>query len=124
MKNRFGQYFEGFMGAEAIKRRLRDFDLAAESERLREIIQTGKGQRKTRALKRLKVVSAFLNTTNSPIGMVLDAVPVIPPGPAPDGAAGRRSFRDLRPQRPVPPRHQPQQPPQAACSTSARPRSS
>ncbi|MCP6468283.1 hypothetical protein NL473_29875, partial [Klebsiella pneumoniae] len=34
---------------------------------------------KTRALKRLKVVNAFLTTDNSPLGMVLDAVPVIPP---------------------------------------------
>jgi len=97
MKSRFGKYFEGFMGAEAIKRRLRDFDLQAESDRLREIIQTGKGQRKTRALKRLKVVAAFLNTTNSPIGMVLDAVPVIPPDLRPmvqlDG--GRFATSDL-----------------------------
>ncbi|HRA07210.1 MAG TPA: DNA-directed RNA polymerase subunit beta', partial [Propionicimonas sp.] len=79
MKSRFGRYFEGYMGAEAIKNRLATFDLQAESESLREIIQTGKGQRKTRALKRLKVVAAFLNTVNSPLGMVLDAVPVIPP---------------------------------------------
>ena len=97
MKSRFSKYFEGFMGAEAIKRRLRDFDLAAESDRLREIIQTGKGQRKTRALKRLKVVAAFLNTTNSPAGMVLDAVPVIPPDLRPmvqlDG--GRFATSDL-----------------------------
>ena len=46
---------------------------------LREIIRSGKGQRKIRALKRLKVVAAFLNTRNSPLGMVLDCVPVIPP---------------------------------------------
>ncbi len=97
MKNRFGKYFEGYMGAEAIKNRLATFDLQAESENLREIIQTGKGQRKTRALKRLKVVAAFLNTTNSPLGMVLDAVPVIPPDLRPmvqlDG--GRFATSDL-----------------------------
>ncbi len=97
MKSRFGKYFAGFMGAEAIKRRLRDFDLQEESERLRETIRTGKGQRKTRALKRLKVVSAFLNTTNTPAGMVLDAVPVIPPDLRPmvqlDG--GRFATSDL-----------------------------
>jgi DNA-directed RNA polymerase subunit beta' len=97
MKNRFGKYFEGYMGAEAIKKRLATFDLEAESENLREIIQTGKGQRKTRALKRLKVVAAFLNTTNSPLGMVLDAVPVIPPDLRPmvqlDG--GRFATSDL-----------------------------
>src|SRR5699024_5114226 len=50
-----------------------------EAEKLHEIIQTGRGQRKTRALKRLKVVNAFLTTNNSPEGMVLDAVPIIPP---------------------------------------------
>ena len=97
MKTRFGKYFEGYMGAEAIKRRLATFDLVAESEDLRNIIQTGKGQRKTRALKRLKVVSAFINTNNSPAGMVLDAVPVIPPDLRPmvqlDG--GRFATSDL-----------------------------
>ncbi|MFZ3453181.1 DNA-directed RNA polymerase subunit beta' [Arthrobacter sp. 7Tela_A1] len=79
LRDRYGLYFEGSMGAEAIKKRLEDFDMQQESENLREIIQNGKGQRKTRALKRLKVVNAFLTTTNSPMGMVLDAVPVIPP---------------------------------------------
>ncbi|MFT3968975.1 MAG: DNA-directed RNA polymerase subunit beta' [Micropruina sp.] len=97
MKARFGKYFEGYMGAEAIKNRLATFDLQAESESLRETIATGKGQRKTRALKRLKVVSAFLNTVNSPSGMVLDAVPVIPPDLRPmvqlDG--GRFATSDL-----------------------------
>ncbi|MFT8396434.1 DNA-directed RNA polymerase subunit beta' [Propionibacterium sp.] len=97
MKTRFGKYFEGYMGAEAVKHRLETFDLKAESERLRDIIQNGKGQRKTRALKRLKVVSAFLDTGNSPMGMVLDAVPVIPPDLRPmvqlDG--GRFATSDL-----------------------------
>ncbi|MCW3158136.1 DNA-directed RNA polymerase subunit beta' [Micropruina sonneratiae] len=97
MKTRFGKYFEGYMGAEAIKNRLATFDLQAESDSLREIIATGKGQRKTRALKRLKVVSAFLATSNSPSGMVLDAVPVIPPDLRPmvqlDG--GRFATSDL-----------------------------
>ncbi|TSD63622.1 DNA-directed RNA polymerase subunit beta' [Aeromicrobium piscarium] len=79
MTYRFGKYFEGFMGARAIQKRLQDFDLDLEAEKLREIIATGKGQRKTRALKRLKVVSAFMGSNNHPEGMVLDAVPVIPP---------------------------------------------
>ncbi len=97
MKFRFGKYFEGAMGAEAIQRRLESFDLEGEAEALRETIRTGKGQRKTRALKRLKVVSAFLTTTNSPTGMVLDCVPVIPPDLRPmvqlDG--GRFATSDL-----------------------------
>ncbi|GAB3915417.1 hypothetical protein GCM10027613_11250 [Microlunatus endophyticus] len=97
MKNRFGRYFEGSMGADAIQKRLQTFDLDAEAANLRETIQTGKGQRKTRALKRLKVVSAFLQTRNAADAMVLDAVPVIPPDLRPmvqlDG--GRFATSDL-----------------------------
>ena len=97
MRDRFGVYFDGGMGAAAIQKRLESFDLEAEAERLREIIRTGKGQKKTRALKRLKVVSAFLSTRNSPMGMVLDCIPVIPPDLRPmvqlDG--GRFATSDL-----------------------------
>ncbi|GLW65601.1 DNA-directed RNA polymerase subunit beta' [Actinomadura rubrobrunea] len=97
MRERFGKYFEGGMGAAAIQKRLENFDLEAEAEKLRETIRTGKGQKKARALKRLKVVSAFLNTRNSPLGMVLDCIPVIPPDLRPmvqlDG--GRFATSDL-----------------------------
>ncbi|MBB5788101.1 DNA-directed RNA polymerase subunit beta' [Jiangella mangrovi] len=97
MRDRFGQYFRGGMGAQAIKERIDGFDLEAEAEKLRDLIRTGKGQKKTRALKRLKVVSPFLTTKNDPRGMVLDAVPVIPPDLRPmvqlDG--GRFATSDL-----------------------------
>ena len=42
-------------------------------------IAEGKGQKKIRAIKRLRVVNSFLQTGNSPAAMVLDVVPVIPP---------------------------------------------
>ncbi|MEX1908850.1 DNA-directed RNA polymerase subunit beta' [Janibacter sp. Y6] len=97
MRDRFGMFFEGGMGAAAIQKRLETFDLQAEQLALREIIATGKGQKKTRALKRLKVVTAFLTTDNEPAGMVLDVVPVIPPDLRPmvqlDG--GRFATSDL-----------------------------
>ena len=64
---------------------------------------TAKGQRKAKAIKRLKVISAFNRVDdddrkiNSPMGMVLDAVPVIPPDLRPmvqlDG--GRFATSDL-----------------------------
>ncbi|MFT4148126.1 MAG: DNA-directed RNA polymerase subunit beta' [Micrococcaceae bacterium] len=79
LKERFGLYFTGAMGAEAIEERLKNFDLEAEAEDLREQIKNGKGQRKTRALKRLKVITAFLSNDNKPESMVLNIVPVIPP---------------------------------------------
>jgi len=95
--DRYGNYFKGSMGAAAIQKRLESFDLEAEADSLREIIRNGRGQRKTRALKRLKVVNAFLTTSNSPEAMVLDAVPVIPPDLRPmvqlDG--GRFATSDL-----------------------------
>ena len=97
MRDRFGRYFRGGMGAQAIQDRLASFDLDAEAQNLRDTIRTGKGQKKARALKRLKVVSAFLNTRNSPMGMVLDCIPVIPPDLRPmvqlDG--GRFATSDL-----------------------------
>ncbi|MDK3256303.1 DNA-directed RNA polymerase subunit beta' [Blastococcus capsensis] len=79
LRDRFGEYFEGGMGAAALQKLLAGFDLDAEAVSLRETIRSGKGQRKLRALKRLKVVAAFQQTRNSPMGMVLDCVPVIPP---------------------------------------------
>jgi DNA-directed RNA polymerase subunit beta' len=97
LRDRFGEYFEGGMGAEALQTLVRNFDLEAEAESLRETIRSGKGQKKIRALKRLKVVASFLSTKNSPLGMILDCVPVIPPDLRPmvqlDG--GRFATSDL-----------------------------
>ncbi len=75
----FGVYFRGGMGAEAIRDLLKDLDLKAEAALLRETIRTAKGQKQQRAIKRLKVVNAFITSENRPEWMVLEAVPVIPP---------------------------------------------
>src|SRR5918995_1094663 len=75
----FGVYFRGGMGAESIRDLLRDLDLEEESRSLRETIKTSKGQKQQRAIKRLKVVSAFVTSENKPEWMILEAVPVIPP---------------------------------------------
>ena len=75
----FGEYFRGGMGAEAIRDLLQQVDLEAERVELEDQVKTGKGQKQARAVKRLKVVSAFIQSGNKPEMMVLDAVPVIPP---------------------------------------------
>ena len=97
MKADYGIYFEGAMGAEAIQARLRAFDLDKEAESLAEIVAGGTGQRKTRAIKRLKVINAFRLTGTAPESMVLDSIPVIPPDLRPmvqlDG--GRFATSDL-----------------------------
>ncbi len=85
LKDRFGspfgwgEYFRGGMGAESVRDLLDQVDLEAECEELEQTINTSKGQKQARAVKRLKVASAFLNSSNKPEWMVLDCVPVIPP---------------------------------------------
>ncbi len=85
LKDRFGsafgwgEYFRGGMGAEWVRDLLEQVDLEAECEELEDTINTSKGQKQARAVKRLKVASAFLNSSNRPDWMVLDCVPVIPP---------------------------------------------
>ncbi len=75
----FGEYFRGGMGASAVRDLLDGFDLDQEALNLRETINTSKGQRHAKALKRLRVVTAFIRSTNRPSWMILEAVPVIPP---------------------------------------------
>src|SRR4051794_4757649 len=75
----FGEYFRGGMGAESIRDLLEQVDLEAEREELEDQVKTGKGQKQARAVKRLKVVMAFIQSGNRPDMMVLEAVPVIPP---------------------------------------------
>src|ERR687895_1324632 len=85
LKDRFGspfgwgEYFRGGMGAESVRDLLQQVDLDAEREELEEQVRTAKGQKQSRAVKRLKVVSAFLHSDNKPEHMILEAVPVIPP---------------------------------------------
>jgi DNA-directed RNA polymerase subunit beta' len=85
LKDRFGspfgwgEYFRGGMGAEGVRDLLEQVDLEAEGELLEETINTSKGQKQARAVKRLKVVDAFLKSANKPEWMILDVVPVIPP---------------------------------------------
>ena len=80
MRERFGLYFEGSMGAAAIQKRLENFDLEAEAESLREIIRDRPGAaqdaRAQAAQGRLGVPD---HPQHRPMGMVLDCVPVIPP---------------------------------------------
>ena len=75
----YGVYFRGGMGAEAIRELLAAVDLETEAKSLREIIKTSKGQKLSRAVKRLKVVEGFLRSDNKPEWMILQSIPVIPP---------------------------------------------
>ena len=89
--DRWGDYFDGGMGADAIARLVDLLDFDEEEQKLREQIEPPEGvkglsaQRKQKAIKRLKIVAAFNRRdehgrrVNDPRAMILDVVPVIPP---------------------------------------------
>ena len=79
MRLNYKDYFTGGMGAEAIRDLLDAIDLEETAVELAEIIETGKGQKRAKAIKRLKVVDAFIKSDNKPSDMILDVIPVIPP---------------------------------------------
>ena len=109
LKDRYGDYFRGGMGAEAIASLIHELDLDEEEVKLRAAIDPIDGrrplsvQRKQKAIKRLKIVSSFNRRNehgkriNDPRAMILDVVPVIPPDLRPmvqlDG--GRFATSDL-----------------------------
>ncbi len=89
--DRYSEYFEGGMGADAIAQLVERLDFDEEEIKLRDAIDPPAGQkplsaqRKQKAIKRLKIVSSFNrrddrgNRVNNPRAMILDVVPVIPP---------------------------------------------
>ena len=109
LRIRYEDYFEGGMGAETITQLIDRIDLDSEEVKLREQVEAADGrkplsaQRRQKAIKRLKIVSAFNRRDehgrriNDPAAMVLGAVPVIPPDLRPmvqlDG--GRFATSDL-----------------------------
>ena len=79
LKARYGDVFQARMGAEGILDILRTTDL----EELREILhgemRSSSGQRRKKAIKRLKVIESFRKSNNKPDWMVLEVLPVLPP---------------------------------------------
>ena len=109
MEFRYGEYFEGGMGADAILALLDRMDLDEEEKVMRAMIDAADGrkplsaQRHAKFLKRLSIVQSFNrrdengHRMNDPRAMILEAVPVIPPDLRPmvqlDG--GRFATSDL-----------------------------
>jgi DNA-directed RNA polymerase subunit beta' len=91
LKFRYSDYFDGGMGAEAVAKLIDEIDLDEEEKKLREIIDSIDSkkavsvQRKQKAIKRLRIISAFNkrdengNRINDPKAMVMEVIPVIPP---------------------------------------------
>jgi DNA-directed RNA polymerase subunit beta' len=91
LRDKYGDYFEGGTGADAIKKLIDRIDFDEEEIKLRGAIDPQEGQkplsaqRKQKAIKRLKIVASFNRRDdhgrrlNDPMAMILDVVPVIPP---------------------------------------------
>ena len=97
MKERYGDEFKAEMGAEAVKKLLKEIDLEELSASLKKELEESVGQKRLKLLKRLEVVESFRLSGNRPERMILDVIPVIPPDIRPmvqlDG--GRFATSDL-----------------------------
>ena len=79
LKEHYGEVFEAGMGAEAILSILRTVNLEALRGQLINEMQTTSGQRRKKAIKRLRVVESFRNSGNRVEDMILSVMPVLPP---------------------------------------------
>ncbi|MCI0786914.1 MAG: DNA-directed RNA polymerase subunit beta', partial [Chloroflexi bacterium] len=79
LKEAYGSVFQAAMGAEAILAILRMIDLEALREQLILEMQSTSGQRRKKAIKRLRVVESFRHSGNRVEDMILTILPVLPP---------------------------------------------
>ena len=85
------------MGAEAVRELIQRMELDELGQRLHSEVRTTSGQRRKKAIKRLRLIEAFRRSGNRPEWMILSVLPVIPPDLRPmvqlDG--GRFATSDL-----------------------------
>jgi DNA-directed RNA polymerase subunit beta' len=79
LNEHYGDVFKAAMGAEAILAILRTIDLEALREQLIVEMHSTSGQRRKKAIKRLRVVESFRNSRNRVEDMILTVLPVLPP---------------------------------------------
>ena len=95
---KYGSDLEAMMGAEAIQKLLQAIDLPVQVEELRaDLANTNSDTKFKKISKRLRVLEAFLESSNKPEWMILTVLPVLPPDLRPlvplDG--GRFATSDL-----------------------------
>jgi DNA-directed RNA polymerase subunit beta' len=92
-----GRLFHAAMGAEAIRDIISRMDLEELARTLHVEVRTSSGQRRKKAIKRLRLIEAFRRSGTRPDWMILSVLPVIPPDLRPmvqlDG--GRFATSDL-----------------------------
>src|SRR5687768_8701414 len=92
-----GRLFTAGMGAEAVRDIISRMDLETLGRALHVEVRTSSGQRRKKAIKRLRLIEAFRRSGTRPEWMILSVLPVIPPDLRPmvqlDG--GRFATSDL-----------------------------
>jgi DNA-directed RNA polymerase subunit beta' len=92
-----GRLFSAGMGAEAVRDIISRMDLETLGQQLHVEVRTSSGQRRKKAIKRLRLIEAFRRSGTRPEWMILSVIPVIPPDLRPmvqlDG--GRFATSDL-----------------------------
>ncbi|MFP5343227.1 MAG: DNA-directed RNA polymerase subunit beta' [Candidatus Limnocylindria bacterium] len=95
--SRTGRVFSAGMGAEAVRDIISRMDLEELARTLHVEVRTSSGQRRKKAIKRLRLIEAFRRSGTRPDWMILSVLPVIPPDLRPmvqlDG--GRFATSDL-----------------------------
>ena len=79
LRDKFGQVFKASMGAESVLEILQNTDLDAVRVDLQDQVRNTSGQRRKKAIKRLRVIEAFRKSGNKPEWMILTVLPVLPP---------------------------------------------
>jgi DNA-directed RNA polymerase subunit beta' len=97
LSEQYGRLFDAGMGAEAVKKIIEQLDLDDLAQRLHVEMRQTSGQRRKKAIKRLRLIEAFRKSGARPEWMILSTLPVIPPDLRPmvqlDG--GRFATSDL-----------------------------
>src|SRR6266550_8211635 len=97
LTERHGRLFDAGMGAEAIKKIIEQLELDDLAQKLHVEMRQTSGQRRKKAIKRLRLIEAFRKSGARPEWMILTTLPVIPPDLRPmvqlDG--GRFATSDL-----------------------------
>jgi DNA-directed RNA polymerase subunit beta' len=79
LRDRFGEVFKAGMGAESVLEILKNTDLDEVRDELQIQVRDTSGQRRKKAIKRLRVIEAFRKSGNKVDWMILTVLPVLPP---------------------------------------------
>jgi len=79
LRDKFGHVFRASMGAESVLEILENTDLNSVRIELLDQVRNTSGQRRKKAIKRLRVVEAFRKSGNKSEWMILTVLPVLPP---------------------------------------------